>query len=93
MPFSRRCQAERWCRLLQRQKICPEVPPPFPYKLGSKILSMSTKTTPLPRCRRSRSDLVHLRSLPSTQPAPSSDPIRNLRDQWEKKKQSEFEVR
>jgi hypothetical protein len=50
-------------------KICPEVPPPFPYKLGSKILSMSSETTPQPRRRKSRSDLVHLRSLPSTQPA------------------------
>jgi hypothetical protein len=93
ISFSRRCQAGRWCRLLQRQKICPEVPPPFPYKLGSKILSMSTKATALTRRRKLRSDLVHLRFLPSTHPAPSSNPFRNLRDPWEKKKQCEFEVR
>jgi hypothetical protein len=74
-------------------KICPEVPLPFPYKLGSKILLMSTKTTPQPRRRKSRSDLVHLRSLPSTHPAPTSNRFRNLRDPREKKKQSEFEVR
>ena len=39
------------------------------YIYEGAIRAMSMSTTPQPRRRRSRSDLVHLRSLPSAQPA------------------------
>lgn len=36
-PFFDAARRGRWCRQVHRQKICPEVAPPFPYKLrGTK---------------------------------------------------------
>ena len=59
------------CKTKKSEIQCPGVPPPFPYKLRSKIPIMSTVATPQPRQRKSRSAMVHLRLLSSVQPATS----------------------
>ena len=45
------------------------VVPTIPFICEGAIQTTSMDTTPQPRRKKSRSDLVHLRSLPSTQPA------------------------
>ena len=47
----------------------PAPPPPFPYQVREQMQATSKDTTPKTRRRKTRSDLVHLRSLPSIQPA------------------------
>ena len=42
---------------------------PFPYQLREQIQTTSMDTTPKARRGKTRSDLVHLRPLPSNQPA------------------------
>ena len=43
--------------------------PPFPYQVREQMQATSMDTSPKTRRRKTRSDLVHLRSLPLSQPA------------------------
>ena len=43
--------------------------PPFPYQMREQMQATSKKITPKARRRKTRSELVHLRSLPSIEPA------------------------
>jgi hypothetical protein len=53
-----------------KHEICRPAPvPPFPYQVREQMQGTSMDITPKARRRKTRSDLVHLRTLPSTQPA------------------------
>jgi hypothetical protein len=49
--------------------LCPDWVIAVPFVCEGAIQATSMDTTPQPRRRKSRSDLVHLRCLPSNQPA------------------------
>ena len=53
----------------KREFYRPAPLPPFPYQVREQMQATSMDTTPKARRRKTRSDLVHLRSLPSTQAA------------------------
>jgi hypothetical protein len=54
------------------------VPLPFPYNLRGKMQATSMDTTSHPIRRKSKSDLAHLRSLPSAQPGTSTGQVTAL---------------
>jgi len=67
------------CNLLQNDKntklSVPRPPRRFLYKVKEEEQGTSMDTIPQPRRRGSRSDLAHLRSLPSVEPATSTGKV------------------